>query len=100
MALLFDVLIYWMVSLSSTPSQFFIFYLITFLIGLAGNSLGLLLGSVITDAKSVAGATPMLLIPFVLFSGFFKNRGNLPDWIGWIEYISPLKYGFNAFVLN
>lgn len=64
----------------------------------AGNSLGLLIGSLVSDAKSISAALPMVNLPFILFSGFFKNRDDLPVWIGWIEYISPLKYGFIAFM--
>lgn len=43
---------------------------------------------------------PLILLPVILFSGFFKNRNDLPKWIGWLEYISPVKYGFIAFVKN
>ncbi len=64
----------------------------------AGNSLGLLIGSLVSDAKSISAALPMVILPFILFSGFFKNRDDLPVWIGWIEYLSPLKYGFIAFM--
>lgn len=98
--LLFDVILYWMVGLANTPEQFFIFYLTTFLVSFAGNSLGLLVGSIATDEKDVSALTPILLLPFFLFSGFFKNRTNLPVWIGWIEYISPLKYCFSAVTIN
>jgi ABC-type multidrug transport system permease subunit len=75
---------YWMINLSSSAEQFFIFYFIVFLVSFAGNSLGLFLGSVINDAKSVSSAIPMVILPFILFSGFFKNRADLPAWIGWI----------------
>jgi ABC-type multidrug transport system permease subunit len=91
---------YWFVGLSSTASQFFIFYLIAYLLTINGVSLGLMLGSMVTDAKSVSAVTPAIMLPFFLFSGFFKNSANLPRWIGWIEYISPVKYGFSAFVQN
>ena len=42
--------------------------------GFDGSSMGLLLGRVILDAKSVSSVVPMLILPFILFSGFFKNR--------------------------
>jgi ABC-type multidrug transport system permease subunit len=67
-------------------------------VSFAGNSLGLLIGSLVSDAKSISAALPMVILPFILFSGFFKNRDDLPVWIGWIEYLSPLKYGFIAFM--
>ena len=95
-----SVILYFMVGLADTAGQFFIFLLTYMLLGLAGNSLGLLIGSVILDEKSVAAVVPIILLPFLLFSGFFKNRNDLPGWISWIEYISPIKYGFIAFMTN
>ncbi len=65
-----------------------------------GASLGLLLGSVVLDVKSVSAVMSPILLPVILFSGFYKNRDDLPVWIGWIEYISPNKYGFIAYVNN
>lgn len=91
---------YWFVGLSSTVSQFFIFYLISYLLTVNGISLGLMLGAMIQDQKSVSVITPIVLVPFFLFSGFFKNSANLPEWIGWIEYISPIKYGFSSWLQN
>jgi len=59
-----------------------------------------MVGTMVTDSKSVSTLTPMILLPFFLFSGFFKNTGNLSAWIGWIQYLSPIKYSFSAFVYN
>jgi ATP-binding cassette subfamily G (WHITE) protein 2 len=78
------VILYWMVGLYNTAGQFFIFYFIFFLISFAGNSLGLLLGSAVSDAKLITVLTPVMILPFVLFSGFFKNRNDLPVWLFWI----------------
>jgi ABC-type multidrug transport system permease subunit len=91
---------YWFVGLSSTPGQFFIFYLIAYLLTVNGISLGLMLGSMIQDQKSVSVVTPIIIIPFVLFSGFFKNTGTLSSWLGWIQYVSPIKYAFSSWVQN
>lgn len=98
--LLWSAIMYWMIGLGNTVGQFFTFYFILFLISFAGNSLGLLLGSAIKDAKLVSIMIPIFILPFVLFSGFYKNRDDLPVWLGWIEYISPMKYSFLSFVRN
>lgn len=98
--MLLCLIIYWFVGLSSTASQFFIFYLIVYLLTVNGVSLGLMLGSIITDAKSVGAITPAFLLPIFLLSGFFKNTASLSAWIDWIQYLSPIKYGFAAFVQN
>ena len=88
-----------MVGLASTTEQFFLNYLINFLIGLCGSSLGLLLGSLAKDPKSVSAMIPLILTPFIMFSGFLKNSANLPSWLGWIQYLSPIKYGLASMAL-
>jgi len=94
------VIFYWMCGLANTAGQFFIFYLIFFLVSFAGNSMGLLLGSAISDAKLITVLMPIMILPFILFSGFFKNREDLPNWLFWLEYISPIKYSFISMVRN
>lgn len=91
---------YWFVGLASTASQFFTFYFVAYLLAFTGMSMGLMLGSIVSDMKSVSVLTPLILLPINLFSGFFKNIGNLSSWFGWIQYLSPIKYGFAAFVQN
>jgi ABC-type multidrug transport system permease subunit len=43
---------------------------------------------------------PLIVLPLMLFSGFYKNRKDLPVWIGWIEYLSPIKYSFVSLATN
>ncbi len=73
-----------MIDLSNTAEQFFFHCLVYGLISFSGTSLGLLIGSLIMDPKSVATFMPIVVFPLFLFSGFFKNRADLPVWIGWI----------------
>lgn len=89
-----------MVGQANTAEQFFLFYFISVIVGFAGSSLGLFIGSLSKDEKTGAALTPIIILPIFIFSGVFKNRANLPDWIGWMEYISPLKYGFMAMTMN
>ena len=69
-------------------------------IAFSGSSVGLLVGSFITDAKSVAVVITFIFNPFMLFAGYFKNLINIPAWAGWFQYLSPFKYGFAALVQN
>lgn len=36
----------------------------------------------------------------MLFGGFFSNSSGYPDWIGWLQYLSPVRYTFEALVWN
>lgn len=71
-----------------------------FLCSFAGNSFGLLASSFFSDPKVASGLVPLIVLPLMLFSGFYKNRKDLPEWLGWIEYISPIKYSFIGLANN
>lgn len=89
-----------MVGLTPNALEFFIFYLILFLAGIAGTSIGLLVGSISKSPQMAAVIIPVFIMPMILFSGFYKNRSDIDRWIGWLEYLSPPKYSFNAIALN
>ena len=43
---------------------------------------------------------PLFLLPLMVFSGFFVNSGSIPPYFWWIQWISPMKYGFTAVAIN
>ena len=59
-----------------------------------------MVGSAFSDSKVAIGLLPLLILPFMLFSGFYANRKDLLVWIGWLEYISPFKYSLEASMFN
>jgi ATP-binding cassette subfamily G (WHITE) protein 1 len=89
-----------MINFTITVEQFFLFFLINFVCSLAGNSFGLFIGSLFSDPKVASGMMPMVIFPLLLFSGYYKNISDLPVWIGWIQYLSPIKYTFISLVRN
>lgn len=40
------------------------------------------------------------MLPFLLFAGFLTNVDTFPKWIGWVQYLSPIRYGFEAGMWN
>jgi hypothetical protein len=38
--------------------------------------------------------TPVLIIPFMLFAGFFVSANQIPLFLKEFEYLSIFKYGF------
>jgi hypothetical protein len=43
---------------------------------------------------------PMLLLPLMVFGGFFVNTNSIPAYFSWIQYLSPMRYGFIAAAKN
>ncbi|KAH7487755.1 hypothetical protein PRIC2_011372 [Phytophthora ramorum] len=38
----------------------------------------------------------IIILPFLLFGGLLINSDDCPDYFVWIQYVSPIKYGFEA----
>ncbi|KAK0042820.1 protein white, partial [Biomphalaria pfeifferi] len=43
---------------------------------------------------------PPLLIPFMLFGGFFVNTANIPIYFVWLEYLSWFKFSNEILMVN
>lgn len=89
-----------MIGLTSTAEQFFLFVLAVIALTLSGASLGLLIGSMFSNQQTASALAPLIFVPFTMVGGLFKNMAQLPDWIVWLQYISPIKYGFIALTRN
>jgi len=94
------LVMYWMVELQSTAINFFLFYLVIFMMSLAGNSVGMFLGSIVDDPQAISTAINLIVIPVEMFAGLFVNLSTIPKWLSWIQYTSPLKYGFAAGMID
>lgn len=65
---------YWMVGLNDSRADIVIVNIfICILLGLVGNSCGLMAGSMFKDVRSASGMLPLVIMPLVLFSGFYAN---------------------------
>ena len=52
---------------------------------------------------SVEFSSPILLIVLfvtMLVSGFYASIDNIPAFFAWLQYVSPLRYLFDSFIIN
>lgn len=66
----------------------------------ASGGYALILGTIFSDKQLAVTLTPVLIIPFMLFAGFFVNQKNIPVFLMGFQYLSIFKYGFQALVIN
>lgn len=74
--------------------------LILFLIYNASGGYSLIIGTLFSDKQLAVTLTPVLIIPFMLFAGFFVNQDNIPVYLIEFQYLSIFKYGYQALFLN
>lgn len=91
---------YWIIGLAPSVEQFFTYFLTLYLICFTGMSMGLLFGSIFTDHRTLAMIDPFIGIFLSVFSGYYKNLNNIPSWISWLRYLSPVTYSLEAFIEN
>lgn len=65
-----------------------------------GNSLGISLSCLFESLEVSLQGAPLIILPLVLFSGFFVNSNGIPVWFDWIKYLSPMKYSYEALMKN
>lgn len=93
--LLFFVIIYWSLGLQG---RFGYLLLCFYTFAMAGASLAVFLGSYTKDPRDSKELIPMLLLPQLLFSGFFVSLSTVPVWLQWLQWVVPLTYTFRLVI--
>lgn len=91
-------------------SKFFIFskdypVLIMFLLHGTGESIGLMIGALISQVSVAPNAGMICVVPFMMVGGFFSSTQSIPVAFRWFSYLSvssrqPYRYGFEALCQN
>jgi len=79
---------------TATPAKFPLFLFICFLIYNAAAGYALVIGASFADKHVAVTLTPVLIVPFMLFAGFFVNTNMIPWFLKEFEYLSVFKYGY------
>lgn len=99
--MLFTVLTYFLVGFNTDSiERFFQQMLVSVLLTLASTALGINIGCIFNDVSVALAITPLIFMPMMLFSGFYVNSDSISVWLKWIEYASPFRYSFEAYVYN
>ncbi|EAR86408.2 ABC-2 family transporter protein (macronuclear) [Tetrahymena thermophila SB210] len=91
---------YYMIGLNENFGRFCFFVLVSIINSFIGLSQGLFCGSFFNDPSTAMSITPMMILPFFLFSGFYRNVADMPDWNAWFQWLSNYRYAFEALIRN
>ncbi|KAI9994229.1 hypothetical protein PInf_016797 [Phytophthora infestans] len=98
--LIFGSIMYWMCGFVSTIEGFVVFELILFLSSMVFGAWFFFLAVVCPDLN-VANAIALLSdLLFTIYSGFAITKGEIPSYLLWIYWISPLTWGIRAVAVN
>eukprot|EP00977_Amphora_coffeiformis_P020224 scaffold8008_cov153-Amphora_coffeaeformis.AAC.1 len=76
------------------------YYAVLYATAMASTALGVLLGSSAEDPHTAMEMLPGIILPQILFAGFFVPPELIPDWLAWVRYICPLTYAVRIALEN
>jgi ABC-type multidrug transport system ATPase subunit/ABC-type multidrug transport system permease subunit len=99
--IIFVSMVYFAIGLNqNTAGQFFVYLGIAFLSSWVGCGIGNFAGSISRNFVEAQQIAPTIGSPLTMFAGFFSNSGSLTSSFGWIKYISPFTYTYEALTIN
>jgi len=97
----FGSLIYFAIGFSTVFLwKFFMFLFILINLYICAGSFALIVSVLVPDRQLAVAMTPVLVVPFMLFAGFFVSSDNIPAFLIEFQYMSFFKYGYQALMLN
>lgn len=97
---MFSCIFYWLVGLNPGVGQFFTFCGIMILMCTTACSLGIWVSAMAPSVGVALAIAPSIMLPIILFGGFFTPPAAMPVWCAWMRWISFFYYGFGAAVVN
>ena len=84
---------YCMVGLFPSWSAFFNIYFASILIALSATGYGYMISALAPTIEAANALAPPLMVPLLLFGGFFLQSDSVPVYFIWLKYISWFYYG-------
>jgi len=84
----------------ATAWRFGVLYLGLMFLVTAMHAWGMFLSCVAPTLPVAIFLAPMSILPYILFSGFFKNVEDITWVFRWVSYISPMRYGWESLVVG
>ncbi|KAJ6645413.1 Protein white [Pseudolycoriella hygida] len=98
--LIFTSITYPMIGLRSSWTSFLIALALVTLVANVSTSAGYLISCASSSTSMALSIGPPIIIPFLLFGGFFLNSGSVPEYFKWLSYISWFRYGNEGLLIN
>ncbi|GJN70075.1 hypothetical protein PLICBS_004127 [Purpureocillium lilacinum] len=97
---MFSIVLYFMVNLRREPGPFFIFYLFLIATILTMSAIFRSVASATKTVGQAMGIAGILVLCFVVYSGFMVPQSYMHPWFSWIRWINPVFYAFEGLLSN
>lgn len=93
------MILYQMIGFNSSMESYLLFLFVSNLIANCGISFGYMISCMSSSTKMAIALSSPLILPLLLFGGFFINNNSIPIYFEVFKYISWFYYGNEALVI-
>nr|QNH67903.1 ATP-binding cassette transporter subfamily G-like protein 4 [Brachionus rotundiformis] len=97
---IFVAIVYWMAGLNNDGLKFALCVLTIILVANSAVSFGSFISAAAPSVNAALALSAPLLVPLMIFSGFFLNNSTVPSYFIWIKYLSWLNYANEILIVN
>ncbi|KAG2502493.1 hypothetical protein JM18_009716, partial [Phytophthora kernoviae] len=98
--IVFGTLVYWMCGFAAEVSLFIIFELTVLLSNLAMGMWFFFLAAACSHENIATPLCMMSILIFIIFAGFIVTADEIPDYLIWAHWISPMSWSVRALAIN
>ncbi|KAH0535288.1 ATP-binding cassette sub-family G member 4-like isoform X1 [Cotesia glomerata] len=92
---IYTLIVYFMTGQIPEGRRFVLLAIVSVAVSLVAQIIGVIVGTGMSVQNSVI-LGPLLIMPFVVFSGFFVHINDAPSYLQWLFHASFLKHGFES----
>lgn len=93
-------IVYWMAGFNKDFTAFLICLAIMILVSNTAASFGYMISCISGSLNVALSLGTPLIMPLVLFGGFYLNAASVPVYFVWLKYVSMFYYGNEAVLIN
>jgi ABC-type multidrug transport system permease subunit len=99
-ALFFNLVLYFMTNLRRTPAAFFTFFVFSLATTLAMSHMYRTFGALSRTLTQALVPVALIVLALIIHTGFAVPPAYMVPWFGWIRYVNPIYYAFEALMVN
>lgn len=98
--LMFSLVSYFVIGLTLSVRQFFVFWTFIALASMSASSVGLMFSAIFLNHRWAQVSSTGFLLWSMQLGGYYSNSFNQPSWLRSLRFLSTIRYAFEALVRN
>ncbi|KAJ6101283.1 hypothetical protein N7499_000913 [Penicillium canescens] len=100
LSVVFNIILYFLAGLKRDAGNFFLYFLITFIITLVMSAVFRTLAAITKTISQAMGLAGVMILALIVYTGFVLPVPSMHPWFEWIHYLNPIYYAFEILIAN